>query len=108
MIKTGNLFSDIPSNMKQEVSESLLKNAAIQIERIVSKGHASPPGFWYDQTTHEWVVVLKGKARLIFEDPYQVIEMTPGDYIDIPAGCRHRVDWTDPSQETIWVAMHFK
>ena len=108
MIKIGNLFSNMPSDMEQEIIEPLLKNAPFQIERIVSKGHASPPGFWYDQASHEWVVVLKGKAKLIFEDPFQKLEMSPGDYVEIPSGCRHRVDWTDPSQETIWLAIHFK
>lgn len=40
----------------------------MRIERIISHGHASPEGFWYDQGQSEWVVVLKGAARLQFED----------------------------------------
>jgi len=24
----------------------------------------------------------------------------------IPARCRHRVEWTDPDQETVWLALH--
>lgn len=107
-MKIGNLFSNIRTNMAQEVIEPLLKIQGLQIERIISKGHASPPGFWYDQATHEWVTLLRGRARLVFETPYQTLDLLPGDYIEIPAGSRHRVDWTDPSEETIWLAIHFE
>lgn len=107
-MKTGHFYSNIPSTINQELIEPLLKTDSFQIERIVSNGHASPPGFWYDQATHEWVMVLKGRARLIFEAPHETVELAPGDYVEIPSGCRHRVDWTDPAQETIWLAIHFE
>lgn len=77
------------------------------VERIVSQGHASPGGFWYDQEQHEWVIVLKGKATLRFEADDKLLEMGPGDYLNIPAHKRHRVEWTTPEEPTIWLAVHY-
>jgi cupin 2 domain-containing protein len=77
------------------------------MERIISNGHASPDGFWYDQDRSEWVLVLKGRAGLMFEGTGDLIEMNPGDFIHIPAHCRHRVAWTDMTQKTIWLAIHY-
>jgi len=66
----------------------------------------APEGFWYDQDQHEWVVVLKGSARMRFED--NEVEMKPGDFVNIPAHKRHRVDWTTPDEPTIWLAVHYQ
>ena len=74
---------------------------------IFSKGHASPENFWYDQAQNEWLIVLKGHARLRFAEEDQAVEMKRGDYINIPAHCKHRVEWTDPNEETIWLAVHY-
>ena len=86
-------------------AEYLLEVANVRIERVVSHGHASAPDFWYDQDQHEWVIVLKGAARLRFEDG--TVEMTPGDFINIPAHKRHRVEWTTADETTIWLAVHY-
>ena len=100
------LFAGIPQLLPQELSQTLLSSGSVRIERIVSRGHASPDGFWYDQEQNEWVVLLSGRARLKFEgaDP---IELHPGSFVNIPAHTRHRVDWTDPSQPTVWLAVHY-
>ena len=74
---TNNLFADLPLNTPDELFAILLDDANVRIERIVSHGHASPEGFWYNQNQHEWVVLLKGAAALRFED--QMVEMKPGD-----------------------------
>ncbi len=100
-----NLFSDLPPDLPTEVFATLLDSANVRIERIVSHGHASPDGFWYDQNEHEWVIVLKGAARLRFED--DVIELTAGDFVNIPAHRRHRVEWTTPNEPTIWLAVFY-
>jgi cupin 2 domain-containing protein len=100
-----NLFADFPSNLPAELITTLLEAANVRIERIVSHGHASPVGFWYDQVQHEWVVVLKGAARLRFENG--VVEMKPGDFVNIPAHRRHRVDWTPPDEPTIWLGVFY-
>ena len=100
-----NLFADLPANLPDELFTTLLEAADVRIERIVSHGHASPDGFWYDQEQHEWVVVLKGAARLRFED--EVLEMGPGSFVNIPAHRKHRVEWTTPDEPTIWLAVHY-
>ncbi len=105
--KVTNLFSDIPADLPDELIEALVDADSIHIERIMSHGHASPEGFWYDQEQHEWVVVLKGAAKLRFEDDDDVVEMGPGDYVNIPAHKRHRVEWTTPDEPTVWLAVHY-
>ncbi|MEX0718569.1 MAG: cupin domain-containing protein [Planctomycetaceae bacterium] len=102
-----NLFADLPADLPDELVETLLDAGHFRIERIVSHGHASPADFWYDQPRHEWVVVLRGAARLRFEDENESLEMRPGDFIDIPAHRRHWVEWTTPDEPTIWLAIHY-
>ena len=104
----NNLFSDIPGEMPQEITEILIKTPGFFLERIVSKGQATPEGEWYDQETHEWVVLLSGAAGLLFEGEEQERVLRPGDYVLIPAHCRHRVAWTDPERKTVWLALHFR
>ena len=104
----NNLFSGIPGEILQEVSEILLKTPGLVLERIISGGQATPKGEWYDQETHEWVVLLSGAAGLLFEGEAQVLVLSPGDYVLIPAHCRHRVEWTDPEQQTVWLALHYR
>src|SRR5947209_20554281 len=99
-----NLFADLPRHLPDELFTTLLEAADVRIERIVSHGHASPEGFWYDQDRREFVVLVRGAARLRFEDG--AVEMTPGSYIDIPARRRHRVEWTTPDGPTVWLAVH--
>jgi cupin 2 domain-containing protein len=107
MSSAQNLFDGLPTNLPEEMVQTLRVAPGIRIERIASRGHASPEGLWYDQPRHEFVVVLCGAARLQFEDGGELIELTAGSYLDIPARRRHRVEWTDPSQPTIWLAVHY-
>ncbi len=100
----SNFFAAVPHHLPDELFTTLLGTAQVRIERIVSHGHASPEAFWYDQDQHEWVLVLKGPARLRFEDGE--IEMKPGDFVNIPAHKKHRVEWTTPDEPTIWLAVH--
>jgi cupin 2 domain-containing protein len=102
-VKPSNLFTNIPTYLPAELTQVLLQAPSIRIQRIVSQGHASPEGFWYDQDEDEWVLLVQGAARLRFEDG--VVEMRPGDYLYIAAHTRHRVEWTDPEQKTVWVAV---
>ena len=100
-----NLFADLPVRLPDELVTTLLETADVRIERIVSHGHGSPEGFWYDQDRHEWVVVLAGTARLRFED--RAVEMKPGDFVNIPAHTKHRVEWTTPDEPTLWLAVYY-
>jgi cupin 2 domain-containing protein len=101
----NNLFTGIPPALPKEVVEVLVKATNLRIERIVSHGHASPPGFQYNQDQNEWVLLVSGAARLRFED--EVIDLKPGDFINIPAHQRHRVEWTTPDEPTIWLAVFY-
>ena len=103
----NNLFADLPQHLPDELVTTLLDATNVRIERIISHGHASPEGFWYDQEQHEWVVVLKGAARLRFENDEQPVEMKPGDFVNIPAHKKHRVEWTMPDEPTIWLAVRY-
>jgi len=100
---TGNLFQHIPTDLPDEVAETLSASGHARIERIVSRGHCSPPGFWYDQEEDEWVLVLQGGAELEFEG--RTVHLGPGDYLDIPAHVKHRVAWTKPDEPTLWLAV---
>jgi cupin 2 domain-containing protein len=102
-----NLFADLPEHLPAELFTPVLAATNIRIERIVSHGHASPEGFWYDQGQHEWVIVLKGAARLRFKEDPRPVEMRPGDFVNIPAHKKHRVEWTTPDEPTIWLAAHY-
>jgi len=106
MLPPQNLFADLPTNLPEELVQTLLQTPGLRIERIVSLGHISPEGFWHDQETHEWVLLVSGAARLRLEGE-EAVEMTAGSFINIPAHRRHRVEWTDPTQTTIWLAIHY-
>ncbi len=103
-----NLFNDLPTDLPEELVEVLAENKHVRLERIISTGHAGPEGVWYDQNEHEWVVVLKGAAKLLFEGDDEPIHMRPGDFVNIPAHRRHRVEWTTPVEPTVWLAVRYK
>jgi cupin 2 domain-containing protein len=108
---TSNLLADLADlaeHLPAELFTTLLEAPNLRIERIVSHGHASPEGFWYDQDQHEWIVLLKGAARLRIAGEEQPVEMQPGSFVNIPAHARHRVEWTTPDEPTIWLAVHYQ
>ena len=108
-----NLLAPLESKPGAEVFEPLLGGGAFRLERIVSTGQATPAGEWYDQPEDEFVLLLAGSATLRFEaaggeGPDEVVDLSPGDWLRIPAGRRHRVERTDPAGETVWLALHFR
>jgi cupin 2 domain-containing protein len=109
----GRLFEAIrevlPADAEpEEEFTDLLRRDAFRIERIVSRGHASPPDFWYDQDQHEWVMVVQGRAGLRIEGEDETRELGPGDWVDVPARVRHRVEWTQEDPPTVWLAIHYR
>ena len=100
------LLKNIPDNLPEELFETLVKNDHVQIERIISKSHTSPKKGWYDQDKNEWVLLLKGAARLEFEDG-RVVSLGVGDWLEIVAHQKHKVVWTQPQGETVWVGVHY-
>jgi len=106
-MKAENIFSGLPAELSGELIETLLQSGETRIERIISDGQVTPEGEWYDQTQDEWVIVLQGAARLQMFDQEDEIALLAGDYLHIPARCKHRVSWTDPQQKTLWLALFF-
>ena len=102
----GDLFADVPSGAPDEAFDSLLAKPGLRIVRIVSNGQASPEGEWYDQPGDEWVVVLRGAAAILVEGEDTPHELRPGNYMHLPAHCRHRVAWTSADEPTVWLAVH--
>lgn len=107
LIVCGKLGDEAPVERGSERFDELVSAPGVRVERIVSLAAASPPGHWYDQETDEWVLVVSGAARLEQEEPPTVFDLVPGDWLRIPAGCRHRVSWTAEDEPTVWVAVHY-
>lgn len=105
-MQSSNIFEKIPKNLKDEFFEKLISKDNLRVERIISKGHSSPKSSWYDQDCDEWVILLQGEAILSFEDKDDV-KLKSGDYINILAHIKHKVSWTTPDKETIWLAIHY-
>jgi cupin 2 domain-containing protein len=81
----------------------LVASGGTRVERIAS--HGVRDGCWYDQPHAEFVLLLAGAARLGFAEGAERA-LAPGDWVMLPAGCRHRVAWTAPDRETLWLAVH--
>jgi cupin 2 domain-containing protein len=103
---SGSLFDGVPCELPEESCDILLRHDRVRLERIVSTGHATPAGRWYDQPQAEWVLVVKGEAGLRFEDEDEARPLKAGDYLFIPPHARHRVEWTSAREPTIWLALH--
>ncbi|MDR3627943.1 MAG: cupin domain-containing protein [Ignavibacteriaceae bacterium] len=103
----NNLLGNIPKEIPMEIIETILDSDKVRIERIISKGQSSPENFWYDQDDNEWVMVLQGQAKLMFENEEKPVLLLQGDYINIPAHLKHRVEWTTPNEVTIWLAVFY-
>ncbi|MDD3513285.1 MAG: cupin domain-containing protein [Synergistaceae bacterium] len=103
-VRKGNL-AGLPANLPdEEIFEELLRTPSFRMERIVSSGQASPPGFWYDQEEDEWVALLQGEAALEFEDG-SADKLRSGDWVFLPAHMRHRVASTSLEPPCIWLAV---
>ncbi|MFQ5543441.1 MAG: cupin domain-containing protein [Nitrospiria bacterium] len=102
----NNIFDSIPEHLDEEICEVIIQSDHVKIERIISKGHQSPESGWYDQERNEWVIVLKGEAVISFEDGKEV-NLNVGSYLNIRAHKKHKVRWTNPKTETIWLALYY-
>jgi cupin 2 domain-containing protein len=108
MLESGNLFSALPPEpRREELLETLCERPGLRIERIVSTGQATAEDQWYDQETDEWVMLVKGSARIRIDGEPQDRALGEGDFVLLPAHCRHRVTWTQTEPPTIWLAVHF-
>ena len=108
MPHSGSLYSGLPDGLQPtEMIETLAKGRGLHIERIVSTGQTTPQGEWQDQGRSEWVAVLRGSARLLIEGEAKERCLAAGDWLLLPAHCRHRVTWTSELEPTVWLAAHF-
>ena len=101
----NNIFEDIPDVLREELFTQLFQKEGVKIERIVSQGHSTSEGQWYNQKQDEWVILLQGQAILGYENNQQKT-LSTGDMVFIPAHTKHRVDWTAPDIQTVWLAVH--
>ncbi len=106
-METHNIYNKIPEKIQNEIFENILENKKIRLERIISKGHSSPKDFWYDQDENEWVIVLRGEAEILFENNAEKLLLKEGDYINITAHHKHRIEYTSSKVETIWLAIFY-
>jgi cupin 2 domain-containing protein len=103
----NNLFQGMPADLPQEFMEDLFMHRGLRVQRILSRGHADPPGQWQQQDQDEWVLLIQGEAELEYREPPRKQRLTGGDWIFIPAGEAHRVAWTPPDRDTLWLALHW-
>jgi len=104
----GNIFTCLPRGAAEEIFSCLFKHKDLKIERIVSQGQSTPSGEWLVQQGLEWVMVVKGNARLLLSGEKKARLLRQGDYMLIPSGRRHRVIWTDTKKKTVWLAVHYR
>ena len=107
-MQAADLMQGVPAVLSEEWFQTLVHGKGMRIERIVSKGHCSSPGFWYEQEESEWILLVKGAARLRFAEPECEVELRPGMHVNIAAHERHRVEWTVPDEETVWLAVFYE
>ena len=102
----GSLSAGLPEALPEETFETLICSKHFRLERILSKGHVSPQGFWYEPETDEWVALIQGEAELEIEGDDQPLRLHPGDWVCLPRGRRHRVSYTAPDEISVWLALH--
>ncbi|HDS16574.1 MAG TPA: cupin domain-containing protein [Proteobacteria bacterium] len=107
MSEQSSLLTNIPHYLPQEVFETICRGDNLRIERILSWGQASPEGFWFDQDDNEFVVLIQGRALLRIEGRKEPLRLEPGDYINLAAHVKHRVEWTEPDAVTIWLVIYY-
>ena len=103
-----NLLTPQVTPPNEELFEHLFRGQSCRVERIVSPGQATREGQWYDQEHAEWVILLSGSAVLRFEGETEGRTLIPGDAVNIPVHCRHRVDATAADRESVWLAIHYE
>jgi cupin 2 domain-containing protein len=106
-MRTGNLRRGIPALLPDELLTPLAHGRNVRVERIVSRGHTSAPGAWYDQAETELVFLMQGHARLEIEGQGE-LDLSPFDFVELPPHVRHRVTFTAPNVDTIWLAIFYE
>lgn len=106
-MESGHILAQLHPPLPAEAVDLLASGGSTRIERIVSHGHCSPPGFWYDQSENEWVLLVQGEAVLHFEADDRRLHLAAGSYVHIVAHERHRLEWTAAGTDTVWLAVFY-
>lgn len=101
-LSRGNIFARLPGAKDKEVFQTLLANKKVTIERIITRGQTTD---WLSDARDEWVIVLKGAGSVRFRESRRLVKLKAGDYLFIPGNTVHRVAWTAPRQQTLWLAV---
>lgn len=108
-VKSGSLRDALPEKPQaEELVEILMEGRGLRLERIVSTGQATPENDWYDQAWDEFVVLVSGAAGLRIEGEDEDRTLEAGDWVLLPAHCRHRVTWTQTAPPAVWLAIHYE
>lgn len=102
----ANIFSNIPSELPNEIFEDIILTEKLRVERIVSMGQTSPDTGWYDQRENEWIIVLSGYGVIEYVNGNKVT-LKQGDYLHIKAHDKHRVIETSADDITVWLAIFY-
>lgn len=103
-VPSGSLLDALPDARGGEIFTELLRRSGCRVERIVSHGQTTPQDTPYRQAHDEWVLLLRGRARVALCG--REVALAPGDHLFIPADTPHWVTFTDPEQPTVWLALH--
>ena len=106
--RAGNLLSEPLPDQGAESERVLLSTEQWRLLLIQSNDYKSPEGEWMVQKDAEWVLLLRGSARIRCENPPEEIDLSVGDYWFIPPHRRHRVERTDPEPGTLWLTLHWR
>ncbi len=103
---TKNIYNSSVLNKQEEVIEEILSTKSFRLEKISSFGHRTPDNEWYDQDNDEWVLLLKGRATILFQIQNKTVNLKEGDYFLIKKHIKHRVEYV--SEDALWLCIHFK
>jgi len=95
-------FFSCEPGVEEQAATFLEGRGSVRVERIVSFGHATPEGEWYEQNEDEWCLVLEGEGRIAFEDGRE-IALGWGGSCFLPRHLRHRVAGT--SSPCVWLCI---
>ncbi len=67
-IQIENFYSGFKTNPLLENYTDVLNGNKFRLEKIISKGYKTPKTKWLSESVDEFVLLLKGKAEILFED----------------------------------------
>lgn len=103
--QSDNLLRSVAPPPGQELKQIIHEGLHWRLELIISSSASSKDGFWYDQEEHEWILILRGSARINLKKPDVLVDLSVGDHLYLHSHRLHRVERTDPEPGTTWLAL---